>query len=119
VPWEEVYKWGALIVLLALGRLLVRVIRYRGFRGALYGSKVGECIGTIESRSIPPSILAGKISVRQLTSEPARVGIDVWFGPSSQRGSESYSATALTVTQARELIYLLETAASEQNSPGR
>ncbi len=94
--------WVGLLPLLVVGYLAVRLIRFRGLRGALVGARISETIG--EARGPASRLSPSLVRVHRLDGAPERaVGVELTTG-------ESMMITALSREEARRLANLLNAA---------
>jgi hypothetical protein len=105
------------IVGLAVLSLIVKLVRNRGFKGAMFGAPVQRLVGEIELRPRPRVMMTTTVKVHALEpSDPSRgpdVGIEV---TRSAPLAWTMSPVSLTKSEARELAELLARAA--QDAPG-
>ena len=94
--------WAGLLPLLIVGYLVVRLIRFRGLRGALVGARISQTIG--EARGPRSRLSVSLIRVHKLDGAPERaVGVEIANG-------ESMMIAALSQEEAGRLANLLNTA---------
>jgi ribosomal protein S28E/S33 len=104
--------WGGTIFwifLVSLGLFfLFRIVRYGGFKGAMFGANIERTLGEVQGQSVAGSWTTVKVHVLSSESKARTVGIEV-IGKSIA----SYQVTPIKLSsiEAQRLASLLQSAA--------